>query len=53
MYDVKLADITGTNRRNIWKLKLSNLKLTVGSKISETCKGEIMTSRRVTSLELI
>jgi len=26
---VKLADISGTKRRLIWKLKLRNLKLTV------------------------
>jgi len=29
MYDMKLADISGTKRRHIWKLKLRNLKLTV------------------------
>jgi len=29
MSDVTLEDISGTIRRNIWKLKLTNLKLTV------------------------
>jgi len=27
MQDVELVDIPGTNRRNIWKLKLMNLRL--------------------------
>jgi len=53
MYDVKLVDISGTKRRNVWKLKLMNLKLTVRSKISETCTGAAMILRRATSLELI
>jgi len=35
MYDVKLANNSGTKRRNIWKLILMNLKLTVRSKISK------------------
>jgi len=26
---VKVADISGTKKRNIWKIKLMNLKLTV------------------------
>jgi len=41
------------NKKNIWKLKLINLKLTVRSKISENCIGASMILRRVTSLELI
>ena len=37
-------------KRNIWKLKLRNLKLTVRSKISETLKGTSKILRRITSL---
>jgi hypothetical protein len=40
-------------RRNIGKLKLMNLKLTVRSEISKTCTGPLMTLREVTRLELI
>jgi len=36
MEDVKTVDTVGTKRRNIGKLQLMNLKLTVRSKISET-----------------
>jgi len=53
MYDVKLVDISVTKRRNIRKLKLMNLKQTVRSIISETCKGASVTLRRVTSPEII
>jgi len=48
-----LIDISGTKRRKIRKLKLMNLKLTLRSKISETCIGASITLGRVTSLELI
>jgi hypothetical protein len=41
---VKLAEISGTKRRNIWKLKLINLNVTVRSIISETCIGTSMIS---------
>jgi len=34
------------------KAKIYELKLTVGTKISETCIGTTVTLRRVTSLEL-
>ena len=44
-------DISGIKRRNMWKLKLVNLKLTVRTRISETCVGTSVTLRRVTSLE--
>jgi hypothetical protein len=47
-----LADISGTKRRHIRKLKVKNLKLKVRRKISETCIGASITSRRGTSLEL-
>ena len=53
MSGVKLADISEEKRRNIWKLKLINLKLTVRYEISETCIGASLTLIRVTSLELI
>jgi len=48
-----LADIERTKRRNIWKLKIRNLKQRVGSKISGTCAEASLTLRRVTSLERI
>jgi hypothetical protein len=47
-----LADISGTKRRHIGNLKLRNWKLTVRSRISETCIGILMTSRMGISLEL-
>jgi len=53
MEGMKLADISGTKRKNNCKLKLINLKLTVRSKIPETCTGASMILRRFTSLELI
>jgi hypothetical protein len=53
MYDVKPVDISGKKRRNTWKLKLMNLKLTARSKIPETCIGISMTLRRVTRLDLM
>jgi hypothetical protein len=53
MLDVKLVDVAGAQRRNISKLILRNLKLTVRSKISETCLGASVTLSRVTGLELI
>jgi hypothetical protein len=34
----KLVAFSGTKRRNILKLKLTNLKLAVRQKISETCR---------------
>ena len=40
-------------KRIIRKIKLMNLKLTVRSKISETCLETSMTLRRVTNLDLI
>jgi len=40
-------------QKYIRRLKLINLKPTVRSKISETCVGASVTSKRVTSLELI
>jgi hypothetical protein len=43
----------GKKRRNIGKLKLMKLKQTVRTRISETCIGESMTLRRITSLELM
>ena len=45
------ADISGTKRRHIGKLKLRNWKLTVRSTISGTFIGALMTSRRGSSLE--
>jgi len=50
---VKLADISGIKRRNIWKLKLINFKLTVWSKTLDTCIGASMILISVTRLELI
>ena len=49
---MKLVDISG-KRRNFLRLKLTNFKLTVRSKISETRIGASMILRRVTNLELI
>ena len=48
---MKPVDISGTKRRNIWKLKLMNLKLTARSKISETCTGASISLRRVILLQ--
>jgi len=45
-----LVDIEGTKRRNIWKLKMRNLKQRVRSKISWTCAEAPVTLRKVTSL---
>jgi hypothetical protein len=42
------------NKRNEYlKLKLVNLKLTVRTRISETCVGASLTLKRVTSQELV
>jgi hypothetical protein len=41
MSNMKLADISRKKGRNILKPKLIKLKLTVRSKISETCVGGI------------
>jgi len=38
-------------KKNILKLELINFKLTVWSKISQTCTGELMNLRKVTSAE--
>jgi len=40
-----LADISGTKRRHIRKLKLRNLKLTIRPKLLGTCIGASMTLR--------
>jgi hypothetical protein len=50
---VKLEDISGTKKKEYLKVKLMNLKLTVGTKILGTCIGASVTLRRVTSLRLI
>jgi hypothetical protein len=42
MKDAKLVDISGTKGGNILKVKLINLKHTVITRISETCKGAPM-----------
>ena len=42
---MKLAYISGKKRRNIRKLKLRNLKLTVSSNISWTCTAPSLTLR--------
>ena len=47
--DAKLVDISGIQRRNIGQLKLMYLKLTVRSKISETCLGVSLILSRVTN----
>jgi hypothetical protein len=50
---MKIVGISQTKRKNISKLKLINLKLTVRTKISEACIVASMALRRVTSLEPI
>jgi hypothetical protein len=45
MKDVKLEDISGKKIRNIGKVNLMNLKLTVKKKISEICVGASMSLR--------
>jgi len=40
------------NRRNIWKVKLMKLKLTVRTKISYNCIGALVKLRRATNLEI-
>ena len=47
------ASIHFENKKEYLKAKLMNLKLNLGSKISETCIGASMILRRVISLELI
>jgi hypothetical protein len=47
----ELADLSGTKRKNVRKLKLMTLKLTVRTRMSETCVGVSVTLRRVTRLE--
>ena len=49
---MKLADISGTKRKNIWKLKLGNLKLTASPRVSETCVGASVTLKTATGLVL-
>jgi len=39
MLDVELVDTPGTNRRNIWKLKLINLRLKVRPRILDIYRG--------------
>jgi hypothetical protein len=48
---VKLVDISGTKRGNIWKVKLMK-KQTIRTTILETCVGTSMKLRRVMNLEL-
>jgi hypothetical protein len=36
--EVSIVDISGTKRKNFWKIKFMKLKITVRLKISETCR---------------
>jgi hypothetical protein len=53
MLDMKLVDILGTKKWNIWKLKLMNFKQEVRTGASHTSIGASTTLTRATSLELI
>jgi hypothetical protein len=50
---VALVDISGKKRRNIQNKKTDKLATVSISEISKSCRGASLTSRRVTSLEII